>query len=31
VAFGAEVVRTPTEAAWDSAASHIGGAPNEST
>ena len=26
-ALGAEVVRTPTEAAWDSPDSHIGSAP----
>ena len=29
-ALGAEVVRTPAEAAWDSPASHIGRAPDES-
>ena len=28
-ALGAEVVRTPTEAAWDSPESHIGRAPSQ--
>lgn len=30
-ALGAEVVRTPTEAAWDSPESHIGNALNQSS